>query len=107
MNPDALRDKVSVIGVGCCQFGENWDRSREDMMVDAVYEAYSDAGIEDPQRQIEAIFAGAVYPREGSGEVADSLRLYGKPITMLMDYCQTGTDAFRCGVFSVASGSMG
>lgn len=104
MNPDALRDKVSVIGVGCCQFGENWDESREDMMVDAVYEAYADAGIEDPQRQIEAIFAGAVYPREGSGEVADALRLYGKPITMLMDYCQTGTDAFRCGVFSVASG---
>jgi acetyl-CoA C-acetyltransferase len=104
MNPDALRDRVAVIGVGCCQFGENWDRSREDMMVDAVYEAYADAGIEDPQRQIEAIFAGAVYPREGSGEVADALRLYGKPITMLMDYCQTGTDAFRCGVFAVASG---
>jgi acetyl-CoA C-acetyltransferase len=104
MNPDAIRDKVAVIGVGCCQFGENWDQSREDMIVDAVYEAYADAGIEDPQRQIEAIFAGAVYPREGSGEVADSLRLYGKPITMLMDYCQTGTDAFRCGVFSVACG---
>jgi acetyl-CoA C-acetyltransferase len=104
MKPDAIRDKVAVIGVGCCQFGENWDRSREDMIVDAVYEAYADAGIEDPQRQIEAIFAGAVYPREGSGEVADALRLYGKPITMLMDYCQTGTDAFRCGVFSVACG---
>jgi acetyl-CoA C-acetyltransferase len=104
MTPDAIRDKVSVIGVGCCQFGENWDQSREDMIVDAVYEAYADAGIEDPQRQIEAVFAGAVYPREGSGEVADALRLYGKPITMLMDYCQTGTDAFRCGVFSVACG---
>jgi acetyl-CoA C-acetyltransferase len=104
MNPDAIRDKVAVVGVGCCQFGENWDQSREDMIVDAVYEAYADAGIEDPQRQIEAIFAGAVYPREGSGEVADALRLYGKPITMLMDYCQTGTDAFRCGVFSVACG---
>jgi acetyl-CoA C-acetyltransferase len=84
MTPDAIRDKVSVIGVGCCQFGENWDKSREDMIVDAVYEAYADAGIEDPQRQIEAVFAGAVYPREGSGEVADALRLYGKPITMLM-----------------------
>ena len=47
MNPDAIRDKVSVVGVGCCQFGENWDRSREDMMVDAVWEAYEDAGIEE------------------------------------------------------------
>jgi acetyl-CoA C-acetyltransferase len=104
MNPDAIRDKVAVTGVGCCQFGENWDRSREDMMVDAVFEAYEDAGIEDPDKQIDAVFVGAVYPREGSGEVAESLKLFGKPITMLMDYCQTGTDAFRCGVFAVACG---
>jgi acetyl-CoA C-acetyltransferase len=104
MNPEAIRDRVAVIGVGCCQFGENWDQSREDMIVDAVYEAYEDARIEDPDRQIEAIFAGAVYPREGSGEVAEALKLFDKPITMVSDYCQTGTDAFRCGVFSVASG---
>ena len=104
MNAEAIRDKVSVTGVGCCKFGENWDQSREDMMVDAVYEAYADAGIEDPDKQIDAIFAGAVYPREGSGEVAEALKLFGKPITMLMDYCQTGTDAFRVGVFSVACG---
>jgi acetyl-CoA C-acetyltransferase len=104
MNADAIRDKVAVTGVGCCKFGENWDQSREDMIVDAVYEAYADAGIEDPDKQIDAIFAGAVYPREGSGEVAEALKLFGKPITMLMDYCQTGTDAFRCGVFAVACG---
>lgn len=104
MNPEAIRDKVSITGVGCCQFGENWDQSREDMMVDAVWEAYADAGIEDPDKQIDAVFAGAVYPREGSGEVAEALKLFGKPITMLSDYCQTGTDAFRCGVFGVACG---
>lgn len=104
MNPEAIRDKVAVTGVGCCQFGENWDKSREDMMVEAVWEAYEDAGIDDPDAQIDAVFAGAVYPREGSGEVAESLKLFGKPITMLMDYCQTGTDAFRCGVMSVACG---
>jgi len=68
MNPEAIRDKTAVVGVGCCQFGENWTSSREDMIVDAVYEAYEDAGIEDPDRQIDAVFAGAVYPREGSGE---------------------------------------
>ena len=75
MNAEAIRDKVSVTGVGCCKFGENWDQSREDMMVDAVYEAYADAGIEDPDKQIDAIFAGAVYPREGSGEVAEALHI--------------------------------
>ncbi len=100
----SIRDQVAVVGVGACQFGENWDKSREDMIVEASYEAYEDAGIEDPQRQIDAIFCGSVYPREGSAEVAEALKIFGKPISMLMDYCQTGTDAFRFGVFGVACG---
>ncbi len=101
---ESIRDKVAVVGVGCCKFGENWDRSREDMIVDAVYEAYEDAGIEDPTRQIDAVFCGAVYPRDGSSEVAEALKLFAKPISMVSDYCHTGTDAFRFGVFSVAAG---
>jgi acetyl-CoA C-acetyltransferase len=92
---ESIRDKVAVVGVGACQFGENWDQSREDMIVDAAYEAYADAGIDDPQRRIEAVFAGAVYPREGTAEIAESLKLFGKPISLVSDYCQTGTDAFR------------
>ena len=66
---DAIRDKVAVVGMGCCKFGENWDKAPEDMIVEAAYEAYQDAGIEDPQRQIEAIFVGSVYPSRGTAEV--------------------------------------
>ena len=29
-----IRDKVSVIGAGCSKFGENYDMSAEDMVVD-------------------------------------------------------------------------
>lgn len=101
---EPIRDKVAVVGVGACQFGENWDKSREDMIVEAACEAFDDAGIEDPTRQIDAVFCGAVYPREGTAEVAEALKLYGKPISIVSDYCQTGTDAFRFGVFSVACG---
>jgi acetyl-CoA C-acetyltransferase len=101
---ESIRDKVAIVGVGACQFGENWDRSREDMIVDAAYEAYADAGIDDPQRRIEAVFAGAVYPREGSAEIAEALKLFGRPISLVSDYCQTGTDAFRFGAFAVACG---
>ncbi len=101
---EPIRDRVAVVGVGACQFGENWDKSREDMIVEATCEAYEDAGIEDPARQIDAVFCGAVYPREGTAEVAEALKLFGKPISIVSDYCQTGTDAFRFGVFSVACG---
>ena len=36
-----IRDKVAVVGVGCCKFGENWDQSPSDMIVDAAYQAYA------------------------------------------------------------------
>ena len=100
----SIRDRTAIVGVGACRFGENWDQSREDMMVEAAYEAYADAGIDDPQARIDAVFCGAVYPREGTAEVAEALKIFGKPISMVSDYCQTGTDAFRFAVFSVACG---
>jgi acetyl-CoA C-acetyltransferase len=104
MKADAIRDKVAVLGVGCCQFGENWDQAPSDMIVDAAYEAYADAGVEDPQRQIDAVFTGSIYSNKGPHECSDALKLFGKPVTMVSNYCATGTDAFRCGVMSIVAG---
>jgi acetyl-CoA C-acetyltransferase len=104
MRSDAIRDKVAVVGVGCCRFGENWDQAPSDMIVDAAYEAYADAGIEDPQDRIEAVFTGSIYSNKGPHECADALKLFGKPVTMVSNYCATGTDAFRCGVMAIAAG---
>src|SRR5215468_3913307 len=104
MNKDAIRDKVAIVGMGCCKFGENWDKDPQDMIVDAAFEAYQDAGIENPQKQIEAVFCGAQYPSKGTAEVADALKLFGRPVSMVQNYCATGTDAFRFGVFSIAAG---
>jgi acetyl-CoA acetyltransferase len=104
VNHDAIRDKVAIVGMGCCKFGENWDKSPEDMIVEAAFEAYEDAGIDNPQERIEAVFCGAVYPSKGTAEVADALKLFGKPVSMTQNYCATGTDAFRFGVFSIACG---
>src|SRR6266446_308881 len=104
MNAHAIRDKVAIVGMGCCKFGENWDKDPQDMIVEAAYEAYADAGIDNPQKQIEAVFCGAQYPSKGTAEVADALKLYDKPVSMVVNYCATGTDAFRYGVFSVACG---
>ena len=74
------------------------------MIVDACYEAYRDAGIEDPQRQIEAVFCGSLYPSRGTAEVAESLKLFDRPVSLVQNYCASGTDAFRYGVFGVACG---
>jgi acetyl-CoA C-acetyltransferase len=100
---EGIRDKVAIVGVGACKFGENWDQAPSDMIVDAAYEAYADAGIEDPQRQIDAVFTGSIYSQKGPHECSDALKLW-KPVTTVSNYCATGTDAFRCGVFAIAAG---
>jgi len=101
---DSIRDKVAIVGVGCCKFGENWLQSPEDMIVEAAYEAYADAGLENPQRQIDAVVAGSVYPSRGSAEVAESLKLFDRPVSLVQNYCATGTDAFRYAIAMIAAG---
>ena len=48
-----IKDKVVILGMGCSKFGENWDKDPQDMIVEAAYEAYADAHLENPQKQIE------------------------------------------------------
>lgn len=103
-NKESIRDKVSIVGVGCCQFGENWSQSPSDMIVDAAYEAYADAGIEKPQEQIDAVFTGSIYSNKGPHECADALKLFNKPVSFSTNYCATGTDLIRLGVMSIAAG---
>ncbi len=41
-----MKDQVAVIGVGCTKFGDLYDRSYEELICDAAFEAYADAGID-------------------------------------------------------------
>ena len=34
-----IRDKVAILGMGCSKFGERWDKSVGDLLVDAATEA--------------------------------------------------------------------
>lgn len=101
-----MKDKVAVIGVGCTKFGDLFDQSHEDMIVEAAHAAFADAGIEADR--IDAAWLGTYSPYGGHGKasvsLADALRLYGKPITRVENFCATGTDAFRNAAMAVASG---
>jgi acetyl-CoA C-acetyltransferase len=55
---EGIRDKVAIIGMGCTKFGELWDKSPEDLMVDAFTEAIQDAGIE--KKDIQAAWQGGL-----------------------------------------------
>ncbi len=97
-----IKDKVAIIGMGCSKFGERWDSSPEDMMIEAAYEAYEDAGITPDD--IEAAWVGTLRSGEGGGPVADALKLRNIPITRVENWCSTGHEALRNAVFGVAAG---
>ena len=100
-----IKDKVAIIGMGCTKFGENWDKSFDDLIIDAVYEAYEDAGI--GSNDIEAVWMGSYWSNlpAPSQPLATILKLDYKPITRLENMCATASDALRNAVYGVASGA--
>ena len=100
--PLALRQQVAVIGVGCTRFGELYDQSAEDLLCDAVDEALADAGCE--RDRIEAAWVGTVLSPFGGDGLADALKLFGRPMTRVQNYCASGMDAFRNACLAVAAG---
>ena len=53
---EGIRDKVAIIGMGCTKFGELWDKSQNDLMIEACKEALEDAGID--VKDIQAAWLG-------------------------------------------------
>src|ERR1035438_7055300 len=42
----SIKDQVAIIGLGCTKFGDNFDQSFEDLLVEAGFAAFADARIE-------------------------------------------------------------
>jgi acetyl-CoA C-acetyltransferase len=105
--PQGIKDKVAIIGMGCTHFGERWDCSSEDLMVEAFVEALEDAGID--KRDIQAAWFGSCADDINVGKSATPLSLALKlpfiPVTRVENFCATGTEALRGAVYAVASGA--
>jgi acetyl-CoA C-acetyltransferase len=99
---ESIKDKVAIVGMGCTKFGENWDKSLDDMIIDAAYEAYADAGIGPDD--IQAAWWGTVWSGETAQIMAAPLKLPYIPVTRVENACATGLEAFRSACYAVASG---
>ena len=100
---EGIKDKVAIIGMGCCKFGENWEQSLEDMMIDAAYEAYEDSGV-GPE-DIQAAWFGNIWAGETGQILASPLKLRFIPVTHVENACATGSEALRGACYAVASGA--
>ena len=102
-----IKDKVAILGMGCSKFGERWDTSADDLMVEAYIEALDDAGIEPNQldaawfsHHIDDIGAG-----KGGTPMSIALRLPNISVTRVENYCASGSEALRGAVYAVAAGA--
>ena len=99
---ESIKDKVAIIGMGCSKFGENWEKSFDDMIVDAAYEAYEDAGI-DPS-DVQAAWWGTATAGNTAQLLAGPLKLMYIPMTHVENACATGSEALRGASYAVAAG---
>ena len=98
---EGIKDKVAIVGMGCTRFGERWDMGVEDLLVEAAYEAFQDAGIEP--KDVQAAWLGTVF----SGVSALTLSPVGLqyiPVTRVENMCATGSEALRGASYAVAAG---
>ena len=68
-----IKDRVAIIGMGCTKFGERWDAGPADLIVEAAYEAYEDAGIDG--NDIQAAWVGTVGTFRTGQPLAQALKL--------------------------------
>ena len=95
---------VAIVAMGCTPFRDHWNSSADDLLVDAVgdcMESLPGMSLGD----IEAFWVGTQGTGLSGQVLARPLRLTGKPVTRVENYCATGSEAFRNAVFGVASGA--
>ncbi len=102
-----IKDKVAILGMGCSKFGERWDASPEDLMVEAYNEAMADAGISPDQ--LGAAWYSTHMDDVGTGRggtpMSIALRLPNIGVTRVENFCAGGSEAVRSAVYAVAAGA--
>ena len=100
---EMMKDKVAIVGMGCTKFGELWEKSVDDLIVEATFEACEDAGVE--LKDIEAAWLGTVFSGHTALSLSSPLKLQYIPVTRVENMCATGTEALRAAAYAVAAGA--
>jgi acetyl-CoA C-acetyltransferase len=103
MGSHGIRDRVAIIGMGCTPFGEHWDRSVDDMLIESSQGALANAGVSIDD--IDAFWLGTMGSGISGLTLSRPLKIDYKPVTRTENYCATGSEAFRNACYAVASGA--
>jgi acetyl-CoA C-acetyltransferase len=103
MASKGIKDRVAIVGMGCTPFGERWDKSASDLLVDSAKEAYASAGVEPDA--VDAYWLGTMGSGTSGLLFSEALKIHYKPVTRLENMCATGSEAIRNAAYAVASGA--
>ncbi|NUP34677.1 MAG: acetyl-CoA acetyltransferase [Streptomycetaceae bacterium] len=97
-----MRDRIAIVGMGCTRFGELWDKSADDLLIEAALEAIASVpGLR--KDDVEAYWYATVASGHAGLPLARALKVE-RPVTRVENFCASGSDAFRNAAFAVAAG---
>ncbi len=102
MASNGIKDRVAIVGMGCTDFGEHWDKGPDDLLIDAAYQAYESAGVEP--NDVDAYWLGTMGQLSGL-TLSVPLKIDYRPVTHVENFCATGSEALRQACYAVASGA--
>src|SRR5271157_6544732 len=103
MASHGIKDRVAIIGMGCTRFAEHWDKSLDDLIIDAATDTFASAGV--TKDDVDAYWFGTAQSGMSGITLARPLQLHGKQVTRVENYCTTGSEALRAAAYAVASGA--
>ena len=103
MTSHGISDKVAIVGMGCTRFGERWEASADDLLIEAVTEALGSARV--GKDDIDAYWLGTLGSGQSGLTLSRPLGIDYRPVTRVENYCATGSEAFRNACYAVASGA--
>ena len=103
MASHGIKDRVAIIGMGCTPFREHWDKGLDDLAVEGTHAGLDSAGIGIDD--VDAWWLGTAQSGMSGVTLSAPLKLQGKPVTRVENYCATGSEALRQACYAVASGA--
>lgn len=103
MASKGIKDTVAIVGMGCTRFGEHWASSTDDLLLEAVGDCLTSAGV--VRDDVDAYWLGTLNSGQSGLTLSRPLGIDYKPVTRVENYCATGSESFRNACYAVASGA--
>lgn len=104
MPSNGIAGKVAVVAMGCSSFGERWDASTDDLLLEAYQECLDSVPSVDADA-IDAYWLGTLSSGLGGLTLSRAIGSDDKPVTRVENFCATGSEAFRNACYAVAAGA--